>query len=197
MTRAYTRRQTSDFEELDEDMNHRDLIEILERVRFADRVTLRMDRGVLAYLLRLLYERRTGKTPEPPLRRVGSRRLPYRLQLITAFGYNSCRRAAVSRCGAQNCAYKPLNVWERVGVSALVGGLVVIQPILNAMGVAMNQNLLNALPVVNGSMVLFGLAWALGIYLAVKEAADHHLTLVLNSMGFPGTLVGLALIFSK
>lgn len=104
---------------------------------------------------------------------------------------------AKSRCGVTHCAYKPINVWERVIVSAVAGGAVVIQPILNATGVAMNQNLLNALPVVNGSMLLFVVAWALGIYLAVKEAADHHLTLLLNSMGVPGTLVGLALILSK
>lgn len=102
-----------------------------------------------------------------------------------------------SRCGVDNCAYKPINVWERVIVSAVAGGAVVIRPILNAMGVAMNQNLFNALPVVSGSMVLFVAVWALGIYLAVKEAADHHWTLLLNSMGVPGTLVGLALILSK
>jgi len=86
---------------------------------------------------------------------------------------------------------------ERLFVSAFAGGAVVIKPVLNAMGVAMNQNLFNALPVINGSMILFVAAWILGIYLAWKEAADHHWTLLLNSMGVPGTLVGLALLFSK
>ena len=100
-------------------------------------------------------------------------------------------------CSLDNCAYQPLPLAERLIVSAVAAGIVVIRPMLNAMGVAMNENLANALPVLNGSVILFFLAWVGSIYLAWKEATDHHWTLVLNAMGLPGTLLGLALLFSK
>jgi hypothetical protein len=56
--RAYARRSSP--EELDEDMRPADLIDTLERLRFTDRpsVTLRVDRGVRDYMVRILRERR-------------------------------------------------------------------------------------------------------------------------------------------
>jgi hypothetical protein len=54
MPKVYARRNVP--EELDEEMTCSDLIDVLERLRFADQpsVTLRIDQGVRVYLLRLL-----------------------------------------------------------------------------------------------------------------------------------------------
>jgi hypothetical protein len=54
-------RTTINIEYLDQDMTRGDLIEVLDQLRFVgceSTATLRIDRGVTAYLLHLLRERR-------------------------------------------------------------------------------------------------------------------------------------------
>jgi hypothetical protein len=58
MPKVYARRNVP--EELDEEMTCGDIIDALERLRFADRpsLPLRIDAGVRDYMVRLLRERR-------------------------------------------------------------------------------------------------------------------------------------------
>ena len=95
------------------------------------------------------------------------------------------------------CPYKPLWWIERVVVTALVSGAVLARPLANAVGLGFDQSIASAHPVFNVSSALIVLAWAAAIYVAYKDDADHHWTVVINAIGLPGFLLTLVLMLSK
>jgi hypothetical protein len=95
------------------------------------------------------------------------------------------------------CPFRVLPWWERLPLAAVVAGVILAKPFLNAIGVDLNQEIASANVVLRWSAVVPVLVWLGAIYLAWKEPSDHHWTTAINAMGAPGTLLGLAVAFSK
>jgi hypothetical protein len=69
--------------------------------------------------------------------------------------------------------------------------------LLNALGVGRNENLVNASFVFTGAALYPIGGWLMCLYLGWKDATSHHLQLLLNAVGLPGTLLVLLLAVSK
>jgi hypothetical protein len=100
-------------------------------------------------------------------------------------------------CALPGCPYKPLPLWERLTVYVVVAIFVLWKPALNAIGFGMEDNLRNAILVIRGSIAYPIIGFLSSFYLGYKDDADHHWSLILNAFGFPGLLIGLAIMFSK
>lgn len=100
-------------------------------------------------------------------------------------------------CAYNKCPFTPLPTWERLLVSFTVAGIIVAKPLANSLGLNVDETIINAQFIFRVSMLFPLLAWGLAVYFAYREATDHHVTLVVNAMGIPGTILGIALILSK